>query len=78
MCVGGGVVLWCTLRAMFDLLLLPEVHHMCVLPDLPWLCVLVVCLCVAGSWTTVVGVWALVQGAHVGFRYNALRTLRFR
>jgi hypothetical protein len=32
----------------------------------------------AGSWQTVVGIWALVQGMHVAARYLALRQLRFR
>jgi hypothetical protein len=32
----------------------------------------------AGSWQTVVGLWALVQGAHVALRYVALSKLRFR
>jgi hypothetical protein len=32
----------------------------------------------AGSWQTVVGIWALMQGMHVAARYLALRQLRFR
>lgn len=47
-------------------------------PQLQLCCLSCAVLTAAGSWHTVVGVWALVQGLHVGFRYTALKTLRFR
>jgi hypothetical protein len=34
-------------------------------------------MCTAGSWQTVVGIWAGVQAVHVGARYLALQQLKF-
>jgi hypothetical protein len=56
----------------------PKLEAPVLIPQAPTLNPSCVVLCTAGSWQTVVGIWALTQGAHVAFRYAALKTLRFR